>query len=145
MYFRRRSTCSDPEHGIPRIVRAVPRRAVPGSAAMAQPMLSRILRLNSRRVSFVRCSGRAAAAKAAIRSTAELGLDSVIVGITTFGPIVSRLLHDIGQLRDCLHILQSEFYRHQQAERGSMLHIQGLTVEMCGEQCLRMAGRRQIE
>ena len=80
---------------------------------MAQPMLSRILRLKSRRLSIVRCSGRAAAAKAAIRSTAERGLDSVIVGITTFGPIVSRFLRDIGQLRGCLHILQSEFYRHQ--------------------------------
>jgi hypothetical protein len=39
----------------------------------AQPRLSRILRLKSRRVSFVRCSGRAAAAKAAIRSTARAG------------------------------------------------------------------------
>src|SRR6202040_2041956 len=85
-------------------------KGCPGSAAMAQPMLSRILRLRSRRVSFVRCSGRAAAAKAAIRSTVERGLDSVIVGTTTFGPIVPRLLRDIGQPGDCLHILPPEFY-----------------------------------
>jgi hypothetical protein len=43
----------------------------PGSAAIAQPRLSRILRLKSRRISGVRCSGRAAAAKAAMHSTAE--------------------------------------------------------------------------
>src|SRR4030088_1057032 len=100
---------------------------------MAQPRLSRTLRLKSRRVSFVRCSGRAAAAKAAIRSTAERGLDSVIVGITTFGPVIPWLFGDICELGDGLHILQAEFHGHQQAERRSMLHIQGLAVEVGGE------------
>src|ERR1700730_14022074 len=38
---------------------------------IAQPRLSRILRLKSCRISVVRRSGRAAAAKAAMRSTAE--------------------------------------------------------------------------
>jgi hypothetical protein len=47
------------------------RKGGPGNAAIAQPMLSRILRLKSCRISGASCSGRAAAAKAAMRSTAE--------------------------------------------------------------------------
>src|SRR5260221_11629276 len=111
---------------------------------MAQPMLSRILRLKSCRVSFVSCPGRADAVKAAIRSTAARGLDSVIVRITSFGPVVSRLLRDVGQSGDSLHILQAEFYSHHQAEWRSVLHSQGLTVYVRGEQCLGMAGHRQV-
>src|ERR1700689_4080412 len=43
----------------------------PATAAIAHAMLSRMLRLKSCRISVVRCSGRAAAAKAPIRSTVE--------------------------------------------------------------------------
>src|SRR4029077_4555253 len=100
----------------------------PGSATMAQPMLSRILRLKSCRVSFVSCPGRADAVKAAIRSTAARGLDSVIVRITSFGPVVWRRFREIGQSGERLHILQAKFCGHDQAEWRSVLHSQGLTV-----------------
>src|SRR5271163_3577526 len=63
------------------------RKGGPGSTAIAQPRLSRIFRLKSCRISDVRLSGRAAAAKAAMRSIAEclhqtvrLSLESIFVG-----------------------------------------------------------------
>src|SRR6266851_2830806 len=72
-------------------------------------------------------------------------LDSVVTGISTFGPIVSWLFRDICNAGDSLHILQTKLYGHQQTERRSMIHGKGLTVEVCGEQRLWMAGRRQVE
>ena len=54
--------------------------------------------------------------------------DSVVVGVSTFGPVVSRLLRDICQLGNSLQILQAESYGHQEAERRSMLHSEGLTA-----------------
>ena len=71
-------------------------------------------------------------------------LDSVIVGIPTLAPVVFGLFHRICNLRDGLHILQTKFYRHQQTEWCPMGHSEGLTVEVCGEQGLGMAGRRPM-
>src|SRR6266852_5512044 len=73
------------------------------------------------------------------------GLDSVVTGISTFGPIVSWLFRDIRNPGNGLHILQTKFYGHQQTEWCSMIHSKGLTVEVCGEQRLWMAGCRQVE
>src|SRR5258706_15717230 len=72
-------------------------------------------------------------------------LDSVVAGIPTFGPVVSRLLRGISNPGDSLHILQTKFHGHQETERGSIIHSEGLTVEVCGEQSLRMTGRRQVD
>src|SRR5882724_3741429 len=72
-------------------------------------------------------------------------LDSVVAGISTFGPVVFWLFRRIRNLGNGLHILQTKFYGHQQTEWRTMDHRQGLTVEVRGEQCLWMAGRRQIE
>src|SRR4029077_21023479 len=72
-------------------------------------------------------------------------LDSVITRISTFGPVVFGLFRGIRNLRDGLHILQTKFYGHQQTEWCSMIHSQGLTVEVRGEQRLWMAGRRQVD
>src|SRR5580704_3209442 len=72
-------------------------------------------------------------------------LDSVVAGISTFGPIVSWLFRDIGDLGSGLHIFQTKFYGHQQSERCTMIHSKRLTVEMRGEQRLSMASRRQVE
>jgi hypothetical protein len=72
-------------------------------------------------------------------------LDSVVVGVSAFGPVVPRLLRYIGQPGNGLHILQTEFYGHQETERRSMLHSEGLTAKMRGEQCLGMAGSRQVD
>src|SRR5580704_12303377 len=71
--------------------------------------------------------------------------NSVVAGISTLGPIVSRLFRDIRNPGNGLHILQAKFHGHQQTERCSMIHAKGLTVEVCGEQRLWMAGRRQVE
>src|SRR6202790_2226794 len=68
-----------------------------------------------------------------------------VAGISTPGPIVSWLFRDIRNPGNGLHILQNKFHGHQQTERCSMIHGKGLTVEVCGEQRLGMAGRRQVE
>jgi hypothetical protein len=75
----------------------------------------------------------------------ERALESVVVGIPTFGPIVSWLFRDIRNFCDGLHILQTKFHGHQQTEWRAMINSEGLTVEVCGEQGLWMAGRRQID
>src|SRR5712692_9899271 len=72
-------------------------------------------------------------------------LDSVVSGIPTFGPVVSWLFRGIINLGNGLHILQTKFHEHQQTKRCSMIHGKGLTVEVCGEQVLGMAGRCQVE
>ncbi len=72
-------------------------------------------------------------------------LDSVVAGIPTFGPIVSWLFRDIHNLCNGFHILQAKFHGHQQPQRCSMIHSEGLAVEVRGEQCLRMAGRPQVD
>src|SRR5580692_3828342 len=71
--------------------------------------------------------------------------NSVIAGISTFGPIVSWLVRDVRNPSNGLHILQTKFHGHQQTERRSMIHGERLTVEVCGEQCLWMAGGRHVE
>src|ERR1700693_2259309 len=68
--------------------------------------------------------------------------NSIIAGISTFGPIVSWLFRYIRNAGNGLHILRSEFHGHQQTERCAMLHGKRLTVKVCGEQRLWMAGRR---
>jgi hypothetical protein len=68
-----------------------------------------------------------------------------VAGIPTFGPIVSWLFRDIRNPSNGLHILQTKFHGHQQTERCSMLHGEGLTVKVCGEQRLWVAGRRQVD
>src|ERR1035438_7301417 len=62
--------------------------------------------------------------------------NSVVAGISTLGPIVSWLLSDIRNPRNSLHILQTKFHGHQQTERCSVIHGEGLTVKVCGEQRL---------
>src|ERR1700721_1670617 len=71
--------------------------------------------------------------------------NSVIAGISTFGPIVSWLFRDIRNPGNGLHILQTKFHGHQKTEWCSMLHGKGPTVEVCGEQRLWMAGRRRVD
>ncbi len=73
------------------------------------------------------------------------GLDSVVAGISPFGPVVSWLLRRISNLGNGFHIFQTKFNGHQQTEWCSMIHSKGLAVEVCGEQCLLMAGRRQVD
>src|SRR5580704_13905791 len=72
-------------------------------------------------------------------------LDSVVAGISTLGPIVSWLFGDIRNPGNGLHILQPKFHGHQQTERCAMIHGEGLTVEVRGEQRLGMVGRRQVK
>src|SRR5579864_942914 len=72
-------------------------------------------------------------------------LNSIVAGISTFGPIVSWLFRDISNPGNGLHILQTKFHGHQETERCSMIHGEGLTVEVCGEKRLWMAGRRQVD
>jgi hypothetical protein len=62
--------------------------------------------------------------------------DSVVTRISTFGPIVSWFFRDVGNPGNGLHILQTKFNRHQQPERCSVIHVKGLTVQVCGEQGL---------
>src|ERR1700730_11958742 len=71
--------------------------------------------------------------------------NSVVAGISTFGPIVSWLFPDIRNPGNGLNIFQTQFHGHQQTERRSMIHGKELTNEVCGEQRLGMAGRRQVE
>src|ERR1700737_5043771 len=71
--------------------------------------------------------------------------DSVIPRISTLGPVVPRLFRDVCNAGNGLHILQAEFYRHQETKRCAMVHGQRLSVEMSREQGLRMTGCRQIE
>src|ERR1700735_5154080 len=71
--------------------------------------------------------------------------NSVVAGISTFDPIVRWLFRDIRNPGNGLHILQTKFHGHQQTERCSMIHGKGMTVELCGEQGLWMAGRRQVD
>jgi len=66
-------------------------KGLPWSQAIAQPRLSRILRLKSCRTSNFKCSGRAEAAKAAICSTAERTSTSCGVG-ASFGTVRSPQL-----------------------------------------------------
>src|SRR5450755_4634936 len=74
-----------------------------------------------------------------------MALNSVVARISTLGPIVSRLFRDIRNPRNSLHILQPKFHGYQETEWCSMIHGEGLTVKVCGEQRLWMAGRCQVE
>src|SRR5580692_3423841 len=69
-------------------------------------------------------------------------LNSVVAGISTFGPIVFGLLCRVSDFGNGFHILQTKFDGHQQTKRCSMIHGKGQTIEVCGEQRLWMAGRR---
>ena len=60
-----------------------------------------------------------------------LGLDSVVGGITILSPVVFWLFRGIGDPRNCLHIFQTKFYRHQQTEWGSMFDSEKLSVVVC--------------
>ena len=66
------------------------------------------------------CSAMDGSAKPAV-PYAE-ALDSVVVGISTFGPVVSWLFRGICNPGIGLHILQAKFHGHQQTEWCSMIH-----------------------
>jgi len=60
-------------------------------------------------------------------------LDSVVTGISTLSPVVSRLLRGI-----VIFVIAFTFFKPAfkgtADEVGSMIHSKGLTVEVCGEQ-----------
>src|SRR5260370_13043582 len=70
--------------------------------------------------------------------------NSVVAGIPAFCPIVFWLFRGISNPGNGFYILQTKFYGHQQTERCSMVHGEGLTVEVWGQQRLWMAGGRQV-
>src|ERR1700749_2502110 len=72
-------------------------------------------------------------------------LNSVVGGIPILSPVICWLLGGIGNSRNSLHVLQAKFHGYQQAEWCSVFHREGLTAEVCGEQRLRMACRRQVD
>src|SRR5579862_8558147 len=71
--------------------------------------------------------------------------DSVVRGISISSPVIAWLFRGLGNPRDGLHVLQAEFHGDQKAKRRSMFHRERLTAEVCSEQRLRMACRRQID
>jgi hypothetical protein len=52
----------------------------------------------------------------------EKALDPVVAGVSTFGPIILRLFRDKRKLCNSLDILQTDFYRHEQTKRRTMVH-----------------------
>src|ERR1700726_1313416 len=72
-------------------------------------------------------------------------LNSVVVRISTFSPIVLWLFRHVRNSGKGFHILQTKLHGYQKTKGRSMIHREALAVEVRGEQRLTMAGRCQVE